>query len=178
VRSSKVAKRYARALAGLSSDHSHLEAWGAELERLAQIVGAPQVTAQLGSPEVTPVARLQALALISERLRLSFPLRSFSAVVARHGRLEDLPAIAEAYRDILDELLGRVRATLIFARAPYDAELAQVMTGLEAIAHKKIIPTVKIDGTLLGGLVVELEGKTYDGSLATRLAEAQRRLAG
>jgi hypothetical protein len=27
-------------------------------------------------------------------------------------------------------------------------------------------------------VIVELEGKTYDGSLTTRLAEAQRRLAG
>ena len=52
------------------------------------------------------------------------------------------------------------------------------MAGLEAIAHKKIIPTVKIDEALLGGVIVELEGKTYDGSLANRLAEAQRRLAG
>jgi F-type H+-transporting ATPase subunit delta len=52
------------------------------------------------------------------------------------------------------------------------------MAGLEAIVHKKIIPTLKTDPTLLGGVVVELEGKTYDGSLAARLAEAQRRLAG
>jgi F0F1-type ATP synthase delta subunit len=37
---------------------------------------------------------------------------------------------------------------------------------------------VKIDGALLGGAMVELEGKTYDGSLAARLAEAQHRLAG
>jgi F-type H+-transporting ATPase subunit delta len=178
VKSSKVAKRYARALAGLSSDTNQLETWGAELERLAQMVGAPMIAVQLASPEISPAAKVQALALIAERLGLSFPLRSFGTVVARHGRIEDMPAIADAYRQILDELMGRVRATLIFARAPYDAELAQVMTGLEAISHKKIIPTVKIDEALLGGVVVELEGKTYDGSLANRLAEAQRRLAG
>jgi F-type H+-transporting ATPase subunit delta len=163
MKSSKVAKRYARALAGLSNDTTQLESWGAELERLAQMVAT---------------ARVQALALIAERLGLSFPLRSFGTVVARHGRIEDMPAIADAFRQILDELMGRVRATLIFARTPYDAELAQVMSGLEAISHKKIIPTVKIDEALLGGVVVELEGKTYDGSLANRLAEAQRRLAG
>ena len=178
MRSSKVAKRYARALAGLSSDPNQLETWGAELERLAQMVSAPIITMQLASPEVSESARIEALSLIAERLGLSFPLRSFAAVVARHGRIEDLPAIADAYRQILDELMGRVRATLIFARTPYDAELAQVMAGLEAIAHKKIIPTVKIDEALLGGVIVELEGKTYDGSLANRLAEAQRRLAG
>ena len=33
-------------------------------------------------------------------------------------------------------------------------------------------------GHELGGVIVELEGKTYDGSLINRLTEAQRRLAG
>ncbi len=178
MKSSKVAKRYARAVAGLSTDHNQLEAWGVELERLTQIVGASEIGRQLASPEVSPADSIRAFTLIAERLGLSFPMRSFAAVVARHGRTEDLPAIAQAYQSILDELLGRVRATLIFARSPYDAELAQVIAGLEAIAVKKIIPTVKVEAALLGGVVVELEGKTYDGSLAARLAEAERRLAG
>ncbi len=43
---------------------------------------------------------------------------------------------------------------------------------------KKIIATVKVDKALLGGVVAELGGKIYDGSLATRLAHAQQRLAG
>ena len=59
-----------------------------------------------------------------------------------------------------------------------DAEVARVVGGLEKIAALKIIPTVKIDPALLGGVSAELGGKIYDGSLATRLAEAKRRLAG
>jgi F-type H+-transporting ATPase subunit delta len=42
----------------------------------------------------------------------------------------------------------------------------------------KIIPTVKVDPALLGGVMAELGGRIYDGSLATRLEEAKRRLAG
>jgi F0F1-type ATP synthase delta subunit len=53
-----------------------------------------------------------------------------------------------------------------------------VVEGLAAIAHKKIIPTTKVDASLVGGVVAELEGKIYDGSLATRLADAERRLSG
>ena len=37
MKSSRVAKRYARALLGLSDDRNQLETWGAELERLARI---------------------------------------------------------------------------------------------------------------------------------------------
>jgi F-type H+-transporting ATPase subunit delta len=85
LKSSKVAKRYARALMGLSSDHAQLEAWGAELERLARIVDSPEVAAQLESPTVNHTDRMAALGKIAERLDLSFPLRSFAVVVASHG---------------------------------------------------------------------------------------------
>jgi F-type H+-transporting ATPase subunit delta len=115
---------------------------------------------------------------IAERLELSFPLRSFAVVVARHGRIAEVPAIAEAYRDLVDQMLGRARATITFAVKPSDSDVQRVVAGLEGIAKKKIIPTVTTDPALLGGVVAEFGGKIYDGSLATRLAEAQRRLAG
>ena len=178
MRSSKVAKRYARALAGLSNDHRQLETWGAELERLGRLIEAPEIEAAFVSPEVSPTMKIEALAKIAERLELSFPVRSFTAVVAQHGRIQDLPAMAEAYARMLDDLMGRARATLTFAQAPSDADLARLLDRLETLSHKKIIPTVKIDAGLIGGVIVELEGRTYDGSLTTRLAEAQRRLAG
>lgn len=178
MRSSKVAKRYARALLGLSSEQKQLESWGAELERLGRIVESPEIALAFASPEVAPAAKVEALAKIAEKLELSFPVRSFAAVVARHGRIEDLPAMAEVYGRMLDDLAGRARATLTFAEQPSSDELGRVLAGLEAIAHKKIIPTIHVDGALLGGVVAELEGKIYDGSLTSRLMQAQRRLAG
>jgi F-type H+-transporting ATPase subunit delta len=178
MRSSKVAKRYARALLGLSDDNRQLEAWGAEIEKLARLVEAPELATAFASPEIPPSAKIEALAKIAEKLEASYPVRSFAAVIARHGRIEDLPAVAGAFRRILDQRMGRARATLTFAQPPADSDLARVVAGLEAIAHKKIIPLVTVDADLIGGVVVELEGRTYDGSLANQLAEAARRLAG
>jgi F-type H+-transporting ATPase subunit delta len=86
--------------------------------------------------------------------------------------------ISESYQDQLDVLLGRARATLTFAREPGAQDTAAVVRGLEAMVRKTVIATVKVDQALLGGVVAELEGKIYDGSLATRLSEAERRLVG
>lgn len=177
MKGSRVAKRYARALLDLA-DKGNEEKWGAELERLAAMVESPELLERLASPELSEQSRLDAMAKIAERLNLSFPLRSFAVVLARHGRIREIGAIAESYRDQLDNAMGRERATLIFAMKPTDAEVARVVSGLETIAKLKIIPTVKIDPTLLGGVTAEMGGKIYDGSLATRLAEAKRRLAG
>lgn len=177
MKGSRIARRYARALLDLA-DKGNEEKWGAELDRLAAIVESPELVDRLASPELSEQSRQEAMAKIAERLNLSFPLRSFAVVVARHGRVREIGAIAESYRELLDQRMGRERATLTFALQPSDAEVARVVAGLESIVKLKIIPTVKVDAALLGGVTAALGGKIYDGSLATRLAEAKRRLAG
>lgn len=175
--SSRVAKRYARALLELAAEPGQLENWGAEVERLARIVDSPELGPRLTSPDLPANARIEAMAKVAEKLELSFPVRSFAVVLARHGRVGDIADVSRSYQELLDERLGRARATLLFATQPADADVARVVGGLEALAGKKIIATVKVDGSLLGGVVAELEDKTYDASLAVRLAEAQRRLS-
>src|SRR5271166_1135707 len=133
MKGSRVARRYARALLDLADKGSE-EKWGAELERLAATVESPELIERLASPELSDQSRQEAMAKIAERLNLSFPLRSFAVVVARHGRIRELNAIAEAYLELLDHTMGRKRATLTFAVQPSDVEVARVVGGLETIA--------------------------------------------
>jgi F-type H+-transporting ATPase subunit delta len=177
MKSFRVARRYARALLEVAP-RDQAEKWGAELEKLARIVESPELISRLASPELSQESREQAMQKIAERLDLSFPLRSFAVVLARHGRIAAIDAVSQSYQDLLDQQLGRERATLTFAIQPDAATVERVVAGLETIARKKIIPTIKVDPALLGGLMAEMGGKIYDGSLATRLTEAQRRLAG
>ena len=51
MKGSRVAKRYARALLDLA-DKGNEEKWGAELERLAAMVEAPELIDRLASPGV------------------------------------------------------------------------------------------------------------------------------
>jgi F-type H+-transporting ATPase subunit delta len=177
VTSSKVARRYALALLELAADQDQLEAWGAELERLAQAVSSPDLMGRLTSPELPDQLRLEAITLVASRLQLSFPLRSFAVVVARHARLAEIEAMAQAYQDLLDLRLGRARARLTFPAQPTNADLNAVVEGLERLSGKKIIAAVNVDPALIGGVVAELEGRTYDASVATRLALLGRQLS-
>jgi F-type H+-transporting ATPase subunit delta len=175
--SSRVAKRYARALLELA-ERGQAEVWGAELEKLARTAGEPELMGRLTSPELSQEKRELAMEKIAAQLGLSFPLRSFAVVVARHGRIADIGAISQAYQGLVDDLLGRARATITFAAEPERTAVERVISGLEAIAGKTIIAAVRVDPALLGGVTAELGGRIYDGSLAAQLAEARRRLAG
>ena len=173
----KVARRYALALLGLAADQNQIEEWGAELARFARIIDAPEVLRVVASPELPATARVDAVAKIVERLQLSFPVRSFAVVLARHGRIDQAAAASDAYQVLMDQKLGRARAALSFASKPDDAEVARVIQGLERMSGKKIIATVEVDRSLLGGLIARLEGKTYDASLKNRLDDAQRQMS-
>ena len=161
------------------ADQGNEEKWGAELERLAAMVESPEL---IDRARVAGTLRSNRGSRRWRRLpsasNLSFPLRSFAVVIARHGRIRDIGAIAESYRDLLDQQLGRERATLTFAIQPVRRRSRARGRRPRSDRGKKIIPTVKVDPALLGGVTAELGGKIYDGSLATRLAEAKQRLAG
>ena len=73
---------------------------------------------RLATPDLSEENRVEAMGKIAELLGLSFPLRSFAVVIARHGRIGELTAVSEAYLAMVDEALGRARATLTFARQP------------------------------------------------------------
>jgi F-type H+-transporting ATPase subunit delta len=192
VTSSKVARRYAEALVTLAAEQDQLESWGAELERLTQAVSSPELMARLTSPELPDEQRLEAMTLVASSLELSFPLRSFAVVVARHHRLADLEAISQAYTDLLDRRLARVRAKFTFAMQPTDSDLKAVQALAENLlssapaerrlapqvrAKLQIIPAIHVDPALIGGFVIEIEGRTYDASVATQLARMQLRLS-
>src|SRR5208283_6242699 len=106
MKGSRVAKRYARALLDLADKGSE-EKWGVELERLAAMVESPELLERLASPELAEQSRQEAMAKIAELLNLSFPLRSFAVVVARHGRVQEIGAMSQAYQDLLDDMMGR-----------------------------------------------------------------------
>jgi F-type H+-transporting ATPase subunit delta len=170
----QAAKRYARALLEIAVESGQLERWGAELVSLARATTELAKETKLTAPDLPQRSRIKAMSLVAESLGLSFPVRSFAVVVARRNRVAMLPAIAQAYEQLTDEHLGRARATLSFALEPSAEEIQRVVSVLERISGKTVLPTVKVESALLGGLVAHLEGKTYDLSLANKLKQAEQ----
>ncbi len=172
----QAAKRYARALLEVAVESGRMESWGAELDLLARITTEVAAGSTLTTPDLPQHSRIKAMGLMAERLGLSFPVRSFALVVARRNRIAALPEIAHAYQGFADERLGRARAALSFALEPSAQEIQQVVNVLERLSGKTVLPAVKVEPALLGGLVAQLEGKTYDLSLANKLKQAEQLL--
>ena len=98
-------------------------------------------------------------------------------MVAENDRLKDFPLIEKSYQRLLEQSLGRVRANIRVAAPLSEDELKALVDTFSALTQKTVIPTVTVDSALLGGAVVEIEGRVYDASLKTQLQRLGESLA-
>ena len=99
------------------------------------------------------------------------------ALLTDKGRLHYFSGICQAYRDLVDLELNQLRATLLTAQPLTDEQETEISTMLEQTHGKKILLSTKVDPSLVAGVTIEIEGKIYDGSARTQLAQVARTMA-
>ncbi len=175
---SAVARRYARALFALAKDAAALQHTADDLWRIAAVTEDPQLGPVLCSPLLSAARRTELVRTVASELALSDLLTRFVRVLADQQRLDELQPVAEHFRDALDRELGRVRITVRSARPLEPSQHSDLIAAFAKLTGKDIIPSVVVDADLLGGVIVEVEGKVYDGSVRTQLDRLEKELSG
>jgi len=176
--SGSIARRYAKAIVAVAQEQNALEQTGDELRLLRALADDPQIAQGLANPLLSVTARRGLARAIAEQLKLHPMMRNFLCLLADQRRLDQLGAIADQYEKILDAMLGRVRATLT-SSAPLSSEQSEtVIAALARQTGRTVLAEQRVDPQLLGGVVVDVEGKVYDGSLRTQLEALAASIAG
>jgi F-type H+-transporting ATPase subunit delta len=101
---------------------------------------------------------------------------NFMLVLLRKRRQRLIREIAAAYAGLLDDKMGRLHVQVTVAHAP-DARLEeQISQQLTRILGRSVLPSIQVDPTILGGIVVRYGDRIVDGSLRRRLFGLRRRL--
>jgi F-type H+-transporting ATPase subunit delta len=179
VRAQAIARNYADTLLALAQRHGGqptAEEFLRAVEDLAALLhNEPRVREFLETPRVTGAQKQHALrASLTGRVPDLF-LR-FALVVLEKGRQSLFGEIALAYRDRVDEMLGRARVHVVISHAPDPALQAEIVSALEARLGKTVIADFAVDPELLGGMIVRLGDQILDGSIRSRAAGLRRRL--
>ena len=74
----------------------------------------------------------------------------------------------------MDEVSGKVRAKIITAIEIDDKEVEEISDALSRVIKKKISPEVSVDPSLIGGIVAEVQGMVYDGSIKRQLEKIKQ----
>ncbi len=176
--SASVGRRYGKAIFALAKQENSLEQSAEQLRRLAALVCDPAIEPVLRSPLLSAERRRQMTQTWTRALSLSDLITRFTGVLADHQRLNLLPAIAEYFQQLLDQELGRVRISIRSARPLDAAAQEQLVTAFAQLTGKQVLAAVRVDPDLLGGVLVELGTKVYDGSVRTQLERLAKELGG
>lgn len=172
-----VAANYAEALLELATNAGRLEEYGRLLEATAAAIAAsPEAQSVLISPRVNKLAKSGLVGRAVAQIGAPREFVLYLQAVVRRGRQNILGQIAEVYGEMVDTRLGRVRASVTLAREPDPALQAEIRTALMKLLNKEVLPTFQVDPEVLGGAVVRVGDRVYDGSLRRRLVRLRRTL--
>jgi F-type H+-transporting ATPase subunit delta len=177
VRSELIARNYAETLLDLADRNggaAAMDQFAAALDEVAGLVQSdPRVRQFLETPRVTAAEKKRALrAALADRAPELF-LRFVSVLVDKR-RQTLLPEIAEAFRGLVDERMGRVRVRVAISHLPDEALQAEIGNALARRLGRTVIPTFTVDPELLGGMVVQVGDEILDGSVRSSAARLRR----
>ncbi|MXP28758.1 F0F1 ATP synthase subunit delta [Porphyrobacter algicida] len=162
--------RYAAALFDLASEGGTVTAVESDLDKIEAALGeSAELKALTVHPRVSRTEAEQALAGVAPLLGLSQLTANFLGVLAQNRRLNQLPAVIRAFRQIAAAQRGELTAEVTSARALTDDQLEKLRQKLTAREGRTVKLSTKVDPELLGGLVVTLGSRRIDGSIRTRL---------
>jgi F-type H+-transporting ATPase subunit delta len=162
--------RYATALFELARDSRALPQVEASLGGVRQALDESATLRLLvASPVVSRGDATKAVAAVAGELKLDATTTNFLGVLAQNRRLNQLPQIIRAFRQLAAQYRGETTADVISAH-PLDAEQVDALKQqLRTRLGRDVNVDLSVDPSLLGGLVVKIGSQMIDSSIKTRL---------
>ena len=173
----RLSRRYTRAIFQLARETGVEEETGRELEQFFSIYRGSDLEKVLINPAFAAATRKDILTRVIQSQQLSPLTIKFLSLLLERDRLMELAGIVSCYRRLLNEAKGRVEARVVSSSTLETAVVEQLRERLRGLAGKDVLLQQETDPSLLGGLLVELEGKVYDGSIRSQLEKMKQRIA-
>lgn len=165
-----LAGRYATALFDLAVEGKQIDEVCADLVRLKELLGeSGELQRLVRSPVLSRGEQMRAMAAILERAGAADLTRRFVGLLAERRRLFVLAAIIDAFNRLLAAHRGEVRADVASAIELSDKQLGSIRAALKKAVGGNVAVDAKVDGDLIGGLVVRVSSRMVDASLRTKL---------
>ena len=174
---STIARPYAEALFSVAGkDAAGLDVWSGLLAKLSQLIELDDVRAALADPRLNDAQRLDVLTGLAQET-LSPTARNFIELLISNDRVLVLPQIAEQFEELKNRQAGTALAEIASAFPLNDAQIQELVAGLEKKFNLKLNPVVKVDASLIGGVRVQVGDQVLDTSVRAQLTRMRDTLA-
>jgi len=165
-----MAGRYATALFELALEAGAVDSVLDDLKRFDALLDeSVDLTRLVRSPVFTADVQSKALAAVLDKAQIVGLAAQFLKVVTSNRRLYAVRDIVKAYGALVARHKGEVTAHVTVAEPLSDAHMNEIRNTLNAVTGKDVRVDVKVDPSIIGGLVVKLGSRMVDSSLRTKL---------
>ena len=172
-------RNYATALYELCDAENRQETLRAFTALMEDLEKEPELKRMLSSYNLTLQEKRDLIDGIYGKKHPELPhFVSFIKVVCDHHRTASLPAIYSCYRTLVYGDLGVKEGYAYSAERLTKKQLSDIETAIGRKIGSQVSLTNIVDHKLLGGVKVAVDGKTFDGTLASALQGLRRELKG
>jgi F-type H+-transporting ATPase subunit delta len=179
MREPTIARNYAEALLELArKDGGGLRAWTDMIEGVGNAVeGERRLRVFLESPRVSTKQKND---ILQKAYGAQMPRNfvRFLQALVRNRRQMLIPEIARSFQDLVDEVEGRVHASVTVAREADDRDRQLIAGELSRAFGKNVVPHYFVNPAILGGVIVRVGDTVLDGSVRRRLQTLRGRMLG
>ncbi len=174
-----IATRYATALFELADSSSALDQVAGDLKALkAMILASEDLRRLIDSPVLSRSEQGGAIAVLATKAGFTELTVKFLGLAAQNRRLFTLPGVIDAYLGRLAARRGEMSASVASAVALTPAQQDALVSTLMTAFGGKVAVEIKVDPSLLGGLVVQVGSRMVDSSLKTKLQHLKLAMKG
>jgi F-type H+-transporting ATPase subunit delta len=149
-----------RALDAVKTDLDAFDALVADSADLQRLVRSPVFSAD---------EQTRALSAVLDKAGIGGLARRFLLLVSSNRRLFAVRDMVKAFRALVARHKGEVTAEVTVAEKPSEANLAAIKDALKSVTKKDVQIDMKVDPTIIGGLIVKLGSRMVDTSLRAKL---------
>ena len=172
------AREYGGALFSLAGKEGLTDEIMDQLKAITQVLNAnPDYLRLLAAKSLESAKRKE---LLEEAFggRIHKYLLSFMKILIDRGTISRFGECVDAYTKLYNEMYNIEAASVVSAVELTDEQKESVRVKLESITGKTIVASYSVDPELIGGLCVDVAGRSYDNSIRARLADMRQCLAG
>ena len=167
---SGVSGRYATALFELARDEKSVDPILADLDKFdAMLADSADLKRLVRSPVFSAEVQMKALDAVMDKAGISGTSAKFLRVLTANRRLFAVSDVIRAFRALVANFKGEATAEVTVAEQLNDRNLDALKAALKTVTGKDVALNVKVDPSIIGGLVVKLGSRMVDSSLRTKL---------
>ena len=167
----RVASRYAQSLIELAQERNQLEEIKADVDTLLAMGKNRDFALLLSSPVVSPSKKQAVLTQLLDKANADQLTRLYVKLLIEKGREVDMLGILKEFNEQYKRI-KHISTVKLTSAAPLSADTLEAIKRELIDSHKtesKVELHTQIDPELIGGFILEFDGKVYDASVAHKL---------